>query len=92
MKFRKKNNHEATILEFSIYKSNNPSCCTSDDTLLPHTNNLQVIKLLQRYIWCEHIQYSNDLKVRQDGEKKTTWININTKHPEILNCIISEKM
>lgn len=34
------------------------------------TRNLQVIKLLQAYIWCEHIQYSNDLKVRQDGEKK----------------------
>lgn len=33
------------------------------------TQNLQVIKLLQCYIWCEHIQYSNDLKI---WERKNT--------------------
>lgn len=38
------------------------------------TQNLQVIKFLQRYIWCEHIQYSNDLKIGEGREKKT-WIN-----------------
>lgn len=84
MGFRK--SHEATGLEFPIIKKcKQPVLQTSNIPLLPKktTQNLQVIKFLQCYIWCEHIQYSNDLKIKGKGEKKT-WINTAlTQIPEL---------
>lgn len=52
------------------------NCLSPAKTMMPcfqtqTIQNLQVIKLLQRYIWCEHIQYSNDLK-RKMGKEKTS--------------------
>ena len=54
------------------------------------TQNLQVIKLLQCYIWCEHIQYSNDLKIREGREKDTPWINTDLTQ-KTQNSTVSEK-
>lgn len=70
---------------------NSPFKKATTDPPAQTTENLQVIKLLQCYIWCEHIQYSNDLKTREEGDKKTTWINTDLTQ-KILNCIISEKI
>jgi len=88
MDFRKV--RKQRVWNFPLLRNTNNSFSTQETVPYSQketTQNSQAVKFLQCDIWCEHIQYSNDLKIRR-RERKKPCVNT-TLTQKFLNSVIS---